>query len=70
MTTISDRRYRPSEVARILEEPRSTVYDWIKRGLIDSVKRGRKIWVTNQELERVRASKRLDYPDESDALDK
>ena len=46
-----DRFYTPAEVAELLKTTRRTVYNWIEKGQLKSVKAGKLVRITRADLE-------------------
>ncbi len=50
VVTVSDRYYKPEEVAELLQVSRQTVYNWINEGRLQAVKAGRTTRVAREAL--------------------
>ena len=46
-----DRFYTPAEVAELLKTTRRTVYNWIEKGQLKSVKAGKLVRIKRADLE-------------------
>lgn len=48
---IMNRFYTPAEVAELLKTTRRTVYNWIEKGQLKSIKAGKLVRITRADLE-------------------